>query len=427
MKKIYLLLLACTLLLTINGSAATGSMPVCFNVGPYTISGQDPYWNRDNISNQQLTDQLNALKARDVMVIALYSAAGDSLKRLRQIAKSMGMFIICRCYLTGQSDNDTKELNALIDAAQNHEIDIAVIGGEPIRLGCTPGQVLSYISIFRQNVPRFPVCVSETYQNLVENPAIVEAGDAVLVNIYPFWEGVDILNAAPYLREKFLSFQAQFPDKFVILGETGWPTAGYSVGAAVPDPVYAAWYFWCVESWSKSEGVFVFYFEAFDEPWKVADEGSIGAHWGVWDSSYHLKYLMEYGLSDWILPAEYWSYPKPPVQEPSITFTYVPPIGSSNNLQGMTYNVSPDDYAIAVYIRVSGGWWTKPSFAYPITIINAGGGFVCDITTGGSDTQATDIAAFVIPKSYSPPALGGSGSLPNELYQNSVANLQVSR
>ena len=30
--------------------------------------------------------------------------------------------------------------------------------------------------------------------------------------------------------------------------------------------------------------------ETFDEPWKLGQEGEVGAQWGLWDKDEHLKY-----------------------------------------------------------------------------------------------------------------------------------------
>ena len=89
-------------------------------------------------------------------------------------------------------------------------------------------------------------------------------------------------------------------------------------------------------------------------------------------------------------------------------------------------HVKPADYRIAVYIYV-GGWWTKPTFANPTTSIAIDGSWVCDITTGGSDQNATQVAAFLIPATYTPPPMSGGQTLPAELYSNAVANCSVTR
>lgn len=112
---------------------------------------------------------------------------------------------------------------------------------------------------------------------------------------------------------------------------------------------------------------------------------------------------------------------------PAIELTAVPPIGSSDDLRGQVWHVVPGDYGVAVYIKVHGGWWTKPYWNNPVTAISCDGFRVCDITIGGVDPQATDIAVFVIPLTYTPPPATGAGVLSAELYTNSVANIEVAR
>ena len=111
----------------------------------------------------------------------------------------------------------------------------------------------------------------------------------------------------------------------------------------------------------------------------------------------------------------------------SICFTRVPVYGSFGTLSGRVDCKSPLSNTVAVYIFVSGGWWSKPTFDYPRTAIQADNTFKCNITTGGRDQLATSIAAFVIPASYAPPVLAGVGNLPQELYQRAVAHTIVDR
>lgn len=50
-------------------------------------------------------------------------------------------------------------------------------------------------------------------------------------------------------------------------------------------------YFHNAYQWAAEEGIEIFYFSAFDETWKVAQEGDVGAYWGIWDKDGHLKYV----------------------------------------------------------------------------------------------------------------------------------------
>lgn len=110
-----------------------------------------------------------------------------------------------------------------------------------------------------------------------------------------------------------------------------------------------------------------------------------------------------------------------------IEFTYVPPYGSFNDLQGRVWRASPTDYAVAVYIKVGSGWWTKPYWSTPLTYIRPDGTWTCDITTGGTDQNATEIVAYLVPAGYSPPLMSGGSTLPAALDLNSVAKVQTTR
>jgi hypothetical protein len=114
------------------------------------------------------------------------------------------------------------------------------------------------------------------------------------------------------------------------------------------------------------------------------------------------------------------------LQLPAIEFTYVPPYGSFENLQGRVACVEPASYKVAVYIYVS-GWWTKPYWAWPLTTIRGDGTWTTDITTGGTDQLATKIAAFLVPNGYNPPLMSGGQTLPAELFDNAVAYVMVDR
>lgn len=113
---------------------------------------------------------------------------------------------------------------------------------------------------------------------------------------------------------------------------------------------------------------------------------------------------------------------------PSLAFTYVPPLGSTDSLRGQELHVTPINYYVAVYIHVgSEGWWTKPTFDDPETTINCDGSWSADITTGGDDQKADRIAAFLLPQGFVPPQLGGESVLPQALYTNSIASAAVAR
>lgn len=75
----------------------------------------------------------------------------------------------------------------------------------------------------------------------------------------------------------------------------GWPTAGSTYQSAVPGVDSAQTYWDKAICGALSWGVNVFFFEAFDEPWKPVSTGSDGSvadetHWGAWNSDRTSKY-----------------------------------------------------------------------------------------------------------------------------------------
>lgn len=118
---------------------------------------------------------------------------------------------------------------------------------------------------------------------------------------------------------------------------------------------------------------------------------------------------------------------RPGSTDQTIEFTSVPAYGSFLNLKGIVQHVDPEKVRIAVYIRVHGGWWTKPYWDAPATLVAPDGSFSVDITTGGHDEQATEIAVFLIPSEYYPPGLRGDPELPAELLEKALARADVAR
>ncbi|MEK7096678.1 MAG: hypothetical protein AAB881_01895 [Patescibacteria group bacterium] len=94
-----------------------------------------------------------------------------------------------------------------------------------------------------------------------------------------------------------------------------------------------------------------------------------------------------------------------------VVFDHIPAIGANEALTGHITGIDPGRVALAVYIKVGGVWWSKPTAASPLTIPNNQGQWSCQIVTGGNDAQATEIAAFLLLRGTVPPLVLG-GDLP---------------
>jgi hypothetical protein len=180
---------------------------------------------------------------------------------------------------------------------------------------------------------------------------------------------------------------------------------------------------------AQTEKIPFTYFEAFDESWKATStEPDVGSHWGILKNDLTLKSGMNVVLSGATIKNN-WSgkdtIDGPGV--PKISFTQVAPYGNDTGLvKGAVSHVVPANCQVAIYILVGSQWWTKPTNISPITIVNGCGKFQTITVTGGNDKNATHIAAFLIPKTYTPPLVNGT-ALPQELYDKSLAYVDIPR
>lgn len=386
---------------------------------PY-LDGQDP-----NLGSQITTAQITAR----LQVIAPYTrwirtfSSTHGLENIPAIARRFGLKVAANAWLSKDLAQNASEIASLISNANAGLVDIAVVGSEAIlRNDITEAQLLAYMNQVRQAIPaNVPVTTADVWGTFIAHPNLMAASDIVFANFYPYWEGTSVENAVCSLTQEYQRLVAASGSRPVAVSETGWPSSGNAIGAAILSAENANLYALQYLSWAAVNKIPSFYFEAFDESWKVASEGPQGAHWGIWDTNGVLKPGMDAlfngqstSLScDGTIPG--------PV---AIEFTYVPPYGSGDFLEVQVNGVRPSAYVLATYIKVGSGWWSKPTFLDPTVPINPDGTATINIATGGSDEVATDIVVFMIPNGMTPPAASG-GTLP--AVPAAVASVQATR
>ncbi len=355
----------------------------------------------------------------------------DGLQKVGVHGHNFGLKVAAGAWLSNNIATNQTQIANLIAMGQAGEIDVAIVGSEALLRGdITKSQLISYIHQVKAALPpNIPVTTAEVYQTFLSNPDLVSEVDVLYVHIYPFWEGISINCATNFIDNVYSSVQAVSQGKEIVVAETGWPSDGDTFGKSVPSLVNANTFFLHFVSWAKIKQVKYFYFEAFDETWKLAHEGTRGIHWGLWEKNNGLLKAGMHGVFDGQTIPNNWELDTAVIlsNPPSISFTLVPPIGSLLNLEGIAKGVLPSLYRVAVYIYVNGCWWTKPTFTEPLTRLNCDGSFVCDITTGGNDPDATFIRAYLLPATYNPPSVSCFVTIPAEIQQNAVAWLEVPR
>ncbi len=130
---------------------------------------------------------------------------------------------------------------------------------------------------------RQPVTVADNYVWWVEEGASLAAVvDFLGVHTYPAWEGKSIDEGLSFTIENVESVWATYPDKPVVILEAGWATTSTEFPEQASTENQAR-YYEEIREWATATNTTVFFFEAFDEPWKGDPANPNGAekHWGI--------------------------------------------------------------------------------------------------------------------------------------------------
>jgi len=155
-------------------------------------------------------------------------------------------------------------------------------------------QVIEYVRKVKSSISQ-PVTVADNYLWWINEGAPLAAEvDFLGVHTYPIWEHKSIDEGLAYTIENIAGVHAALPDKPIVILEAGWVTTASEFPDQASEANQARHYA-DLEAWARAANVTVFFFEAFDEPWKGDPNDANGAekHWGLFRVDRTPKRVME--------------------------------------------------------------------------------------------------------------------------------------
>ncbi len=141
-------------------------------------------------------------------------------------------------------------------------------------------KVIQYVEQVKAAV-RVPVTVDDDFLFWTSHGSkLAKVVDFVATHMYPIWGKQDIDSGFAVTVRLYDLVKASLPGKPIVIGEAGWATytTGEMHAPRAGDERKQKRYFEELTAWAQKNNVTVFFFEAFDEPWKgVGTEG----HWGL--------------------------------------------------------------------------------------------------------------------------------------------------
>jgi exo-beta-1,3-glucanase (GH17 family) len=192
--------------------------------------------------------------------------------------------------------------SAIALAAEYPGIVVAICVGNETQVSWSPHPtpldlVIEQIRRVRAAVTA-PVTTADDYQYWLEpqSRTLAREIDFVTMHAHPLWNGRQLDEALPWLREQVAAVRSVHPERPLVIGETGWATSKADEGEqarlmkGTPGEAEQAAFYSAVREWAEAKRVTVFFFEAFDENWKGgSDPEDAEKHWGFFQADRSAK------------------------------------------------------------------------------------------------------------------------------------------
>lgn len=154
--------------------------------------------------------------------------------------------------------------------------------------------VITYVRKVKSEVEQ-EVTVADNYEWWArEGKELAKEVDFASIHVYPLWEGQDIDTAMTYSVGNIAMVRDSLPGVRLVITEAGWATIASEFGERASEEKQKRYYNELMD-WAEEMNYTVFFFEAFDEPWKGDPNNALGAekHWGIFNVDRTPKKVME--------------------------------------------------------------------------------------------------------------------------------------
>ena len=233
-----------------------------------------------------------ALLAKSTRRVRTYSSS--EFPDLPMRAERQGIKLTAGVWLDKREDNVLREIAALRQSLYDtRNIERVIAGNETVLHNTfTVAQLSEHLDNIRSQV-RVPVSTAEPWHVWLRYPELAKHVDFITVHLLPYWEGVPHEVALDYALQRYEEVKKAFPNKHILIGEIGWPSQGDRYDGAYTSPDIQAGFIREFLARTKGRHVDYFLMEAIDQPWKTANEGRVGAYWGIYHADRNAKFALE--------------------------------------------------------------------------------------------------------------------------------------
>jgi exo-beta-1,3-glucanase (GH17 family) len=279
---------------------AQGEKLHCVSYAPFRGS-QSPLNLSTQIAPSQIDEDLAQL-AQITDCVRTYSV-DFGLENVPEIAQRHGLKVLLGLWVSSHADRTKLQIDTGIELARRFPdtIQSVIVGNEALLRGEVSADALAGLIATVKKQVAMPVTYADVWEFWLRHRQLEQVTDFVTVHILPYWEDEPIAAgvAADHIDSIRKRVAGEFPGREVLIGEVGWPSAGRMREGALPSPSAQARVMHDLLARAKAGGYRVNIIEAFDQPWKRHQEGTVGGHWGlITDPPRQRKFVWGESVSD---------------------------------------------------------------------------------------------------------------------------------
>lgn len=265
---------------------------LCVSYAPFR-GNQTPLDPTTQVAAAQIEQDMAQL-ARISECVRTYSIE-NGLDQVPAIAGKFGLKVIQGIWLGSDRAKNFAQISTAIRLTKENPgvITSLVVGNEVLLRGeMTTTDLAAIIRSVKAQVA-VPVTYADVWEYWLRYREIYDVVDFITIHILPYWEDepVRAKYAAAHVNAIRQRMAVTFPNKEILIGETGWPSEGRMREGALPSRTNQARVVSEILLLAKQENFRVNLIEAYDQPWKRRLEGTVGGYWGLYDSVHRaLKY-----------------------------------------------------------------------------------------------------------------------------------------
>jgi exo-beta-1,3-glucanase (GH17 family) len=277
---------------------------LCVSYAPFR-DDQTPLVRTTQIAAEQIAQDLAQL-AKISDCVRTYSIE-NGLDQVPALAAKAGLKVIQGIWLGSNRLKNLAQISTVVALTKEFPgvISSVVVGNEVLLRGdMTTADLAATIRSVKSQIA-VPVTYADVWEYWLRNREVYDAVDFVTIHILPYWEDLPVRAkyAVAHVEAIRRRMAVAFPAKEILIGETGWPSAGRMREGALPSRTNQARVVSEILDLAAREGFRVNLIEAYDQPWKRQLEGTVGGYWGLFDSA---KRVLKYPPGEAISNYPFW-------------------------------------------------------------------------------------------------------------------------